>query len=269
MRDPSASVAALHILAITQGTWGERIASYIHDHAPAQWHVETWAAPRVLPPVVDYPEDFLPGAFGPADLIVALAETAGLAQLVPDVVRLAGAKAVIAPVDFNEALPPGLIRQLTRWVKQEGADIIFPRPFCSLTPTTYNRTPLTRTYDNPLIRAFAEHFGKPAFDIRVADGRIASVRVEREAACGCAQHVAEGLIGLPVDEAVEAAGMLHHHFPCLASMNQDPDYHDTLMHVSGDYLRDAVKDEIRPFLSPTPYLRPSGRVDAPSHPQGE
>jgi hypothetical protein len=30
------------------------------------------------------------------------------------------------------------------------------------------------------------------------------------------------LIGLPVDQAVEAAGMLHHHFPCLASMNKDP-----------------------------------------------
>ena len=269
MRDPSASVATLRILAITQGTWGERIASYIHDHAPAQWNVETWAAPRVLPPVVDYPEEYLPGTLKPADLIVALAETAGLAQLVPDIVRLTGARSVIAPVDFNEALPPGLVRQLTRWVKQEGADIIFPRPFCSLTPTTYNRTPLVRTYDDPLIRAFAERFGRPSLKIQVADGRIVSAEVQREAACGCARHVAEGLIGLPVNEAVEAAGMLHHHFPCLASMNQDPDYHDTLMHVSGDYFRDAVKNEIRPFLSPTRYLRPSGRVDTSSPLQGE
>ena len=269
MKDPSSSAAALRVLAVTQGTWGERIATHIHSHAPSLWHVEMWAAPRVLPPVVDYPEDFLPGAFEPADLVLALAETPGLAQLIPDIVRLAGAKAVIAPVDFNEALPPGLIRQLARWVEQEGAEIIFPRPFCSLTPTTYNRTPLVRTYDNPLMRAFAERFGRPSFDIQVADGRIASVRVEREAACGCSHHVAEGLVGLHVDEAVEATGMLHHHFPCLASMNQDPDYHDTLMHVSGDAFRDAVKDEIRPHLSPTPYLRPSGRVDAPSRPQGE
>jgi hypothetical protein len=269
MMDPSVSVAALRVLAITQGTWGERIASHIHSHAPDSWHVEMWAAPRVIPPVVDYPEDFLPGAFEPTDLIVALGETAGLAQLIPDVVRLSQARAVIAPVDFNEALPPGLIPQLTRWVKQEGAEIVFPKPFCSLTPTTYNRTPLVRTYDNPLIRAFAEHFGRPAFDIQVAGGLIAAVRVERDAACGCAQHVAQGLIGLPVDDAVEAAGMLHHHFPCLASMNQDADYHDTLMHVSGDYLRDAVKNEIRPFLTPTPYLRPSGRVDESSQPQGE
>jgi len=52
-------------------------------------------------------------------------------------------------------------------------------------------------------------------------------------------------------------------------MNKDSDYFDTLMHVSGDHLRDAVKDEIRPHLTPVPYLRPSGRVDATDQPQGE
>ncbi|MBM3123420.1 MAG: hypothetical protein FJZ97_14725, partial [Chloroflexi bacterium] len=171
MRDPSASVAALHVLAVTQGTWGERIAKNIHDQAPRSWTVEVWAAPRVIPPVVDDPEDYLPAAFAPADLIVALGETAGLAQLVPDIVRKSGARAVIAPVDFNEALPPGLIRQLRGWVEPLGAAIVFPKPFCSLTPSTVNRTPLVQPYDNPLIRAFAERFGQPAFDIEVSDGR--------------------------------------------------------------------------------------------------
>jgi len=33
------------------------------------------------------------------------------------------------------------------------------------------------------------------------------------------------------------------------------------MHVSGDCLRDAIKEEIRQHLSPTPYLRPAGRTD--------
>lgn len=257
MRDPSGNDVALHVLVIAQGTWGERIAANIHDHAPAHWQVETWAAPRVIPPVVDYPEDFLPEAFEPADLIVALGETAGLAQLVPDIVRRSGARAVIAPVDYNEALPPGLIRQLKPWVESEGATIIFPKPFCSLTPTSYNRHPLVQTYDDPWIRAFAEHFGRPALAIDVADGRITAVRVERDAACGCAQHVAEGLVGQFVDEAVEAAGLLHHHFPCLASMNIDPDYRDTLMHVSGNFLRDGVRQTLGPHLGIV-YARPVG-----------
>src|SRR4030042_3640917 len=196
MRDPSTSVPALRLPAVSQGGWGERIASSIHPHAPAEWHVERWTAPRVIPPVVDYPEDYLPGSFEAADLILSLGETAGLAQLIPDIVRMAGATAVIAPVDFNEALPPGLIRQLTRWVEQQGAVIVFPRPFSSLTPTTYNRTPLVQAYDQPLIRAFAEYFGRPEFEIQVSDRRVAGVQVKRDAACGCARPVAGGRSGL-------------------------------------------------------------------------
>mgnify|MGYP001561235724 CR=1 FL=1 len=257
MRDPSGNDVALHVLVIAQGTWGERIAANIQDHAPAHWQVETWAAPRVIPPVVDYPEDFLPEAFEPADLVVALGETAGLAQLLPDIVRRSGARAVIAPVDYNEALPPGLIRQLQQWVEREGAAIVFPKPFCSLTPTSYNRTPLVQMYNDPLIRAFAEHFGKPAFDVQVADGRITSVHVERDAACGCGRHVAERLVGQPVDEVIETTGMLHHHFPCLASMNIDPDYRDTLMHVSGHFLQDGVKEALGAHLT-IEYARPTG-----------
>jgi hypothetical protein len=257
MKDPSGSADALRVLAVTQGTWGERIATNIHDHAPAHWHVETWASPRVIPPIVDDPGEHLPATFVPADLIVALCEKPGLGQLIPDIVRRTGAKAVIAPVDFNEALPPGLIRQLKAWVERERAAIVFPKPFCSLTPTTYNRAPLVQEYDDPRIRAFAERFGKPAFDIQVADGHITGVRVERDAACGCALHVAERLVGEPVEEAVETTGMLHHHFPCLASMNIDPDYRDTLMHVSGHFLQDGVKEALGTHLK-VEYARPMG-----------
>jgi hypothetical protein len=44
-------------------------------------------------------------------------------------------------------------------------------------------------------------------------------------------------------------------------MTQDPDYDDTLMHVSGHLVRDAVRDEISGDLAPVPYLRPHGRVE--------
>ena len=81
-------------------------------------------------------------------------------------------------------------------------------------------------------------------------------------ACGCARFVADGLAGQPVEEAEHQAGMLHHHFPCLAGMSQDTDYGDTLMHVSGHILRAVVKDEIRAYLQPIPYFRPDGRVES-------
>jgi hypothetical protein len=254
--------APLSILAVTQGQWGERMADNFVRNKPEGWTVHRWPAPRALPLVIDDPDDFLPPALPAADLVVALGDTAGVVQLVPDIVKLAGAKAVIAPIDRNESLPSGLVTQLRQWLDEMGVAVVFPKPFCSLTETTYNRHPLTVRYDDPLIRRFARYFGQPKFEITVdADGRVGAVAVDRDAACGCARHVAEGLVGQLVSGAEVEAGMLHHHYPCLASMNQDEAYHDTLMHISGHALRGAVKEQIESHLAPTPYIRPQGRVD--------
>jgi hypothetical protein len=158
-------------------------------------------------------------------------------------------------------LPPGLVNQLRGWLAELGVAAVFPKPFCTLTETTYNQPPITVKYDDPLIREFARGFGRPRLNVQVsADRRVAAVEVERDSACGCARHVAEGLVGCPVDAAEQRAGMLHHHFPCLASMNQDADYHDTLMHVSGNVVREAVKAELKDHIE-IAYLRPTGRVD--------
>jgi hypothetical protein len=253
----------LAVLAVSQGQWGERMAEHIRRSCPPAWTVHHWPAPRYLPLVIDDPAEYLPAQLPRVDLVLSLGETAGVAQLVPDIVRMTGAKSVIAPIDRNESLPGGLVTQLRAWLADLGAAAVFPKPFCSLTETTYNQPPIAVSYDDPIIRRFARRYGRPQFAIAVdADRRIERVVVERDSACGCAGSVAQGLIGCPVDAAEYRAGMLHHHFPCLASMNQDADYGDTLMHVSGHVLREAVKEQIRPHLEPTPYLRPTGRVDA-------
>ncbi|MGD8554184.1 MAG: DUF166 family protein [Anaerolineales bacterium] len=246
------------LLAVTQGQWGERIAENINKHAPSDWQVETWSAPRVLPLVIDEPEVFLPPALPQADLVLALGDTAALAQLIPDIVRQTHSRAVIAPIDRNTSLPAGLAGQLEQWLDDMGVASVFPRPFCSLGEQTYNHKPLVKPYQDELIRRFSAHFGRPRFKATVSEGRIQTLEVLRDAACGCARHVAQGLVGTSVDEALEKAGLLHHHYPCLASMNKDQDYLDTLMHVSGNILQDALKDEVRGYLSPVPYLRPSG-----------
>lgn len=250
------------VLAVTQGQWGERIADNVHRFAPDSWTVRRWAAPRALPVVIDDPADFLPPTLPAVDLVLALGETASVAQLVPDIAKLSRAKSVIAPIDRNESLPPGLVAQLRGWLADLGVKAVFPKPFCSLTETTYNHAPLVVGYQDPAIQEFARRFGQPHFQMTVdADRRVSRVRVERDSACGCARFVAQGLVGLPVDEAEYQAGMLHHHYPCLASMNQDDDYQDTLMHVSGHILREAVKDQIKEHLEPTAYFRPAGRVE--------
>jgi thymidylate synthase len=255
---------SLTLLAVTQqAQWGDRIADSIDRYKPATWRMHRWAAPRILPAIVDDPDDYLPGSLPQADLVVALGETAGVVQLLPDIAKLAKAKAVLVPIDRNESVPAGLVTQLRQWLDDMGVAVVFPRPFCTLTETTINRPPLVESYDVPLVSQFARHFGQPKFEIDVnAEGQIAGVRVARDAACGCARYVAEGLVGHTVGEAEYEAGMLHHHYPCLSSMNQDADYHDTLMHVSGHALREAVKEQIQSHLEPTPYFQPTGKVDS-------
>lgn len=252
------------VLIVTQGTWGERIADNVGAFHPADWEVNRWAAPAALPLIIDYPEDYLPATLPAADLVLALGETPAVAQLVPDIARLSGATAVIAPIDRNESLPAGLVKQLRGWLADIGVAAVFPKPFCSLTDTTYNHPPIIAKYDNEPIRRFARIFGKPRFTASIpTNGNLSVMLVERDAACGCARHVAHGLGGTKVEDAEHNAGMLHHHYPCLASMNQDLDYHDTLMHVSGNILREAVHQEIADYLDPIQYLRPQGLVDDP------
>ncbi len=251
---------SLRILCLTQGRWGERIATNIKHHAPSDWTVEIRSLPRVLPPIIDDPEDFLPPDLPKNDLLLSLGEIGGLAQLVPDAAKATGTKAVIAPIDRNVSLPPGLAGQLRDWLEDMGVTVVFPKPFCSLTEQSIHHGRLKAPYEDPLIRRFAVQFGKPELTLTIDEGRITEAEVVRDSACGCARYVAENLIGVEVNEAVEEAGMLHHHFPCLASMNQDADYLDTLMHVSGNILKDTIREEIEAHLSIV-YLRPHGYSD--------
>ncbi len=257
---PAEDQRPLVILAVTQGLWGERIAENILRHAPPHWTVYSWSAPRAIPPVVDDPEEYINAPIQRADLLLALGETAGLAQLIPDLARLCGCRSVLAPIDRNEALPKGLVVQLRGWLSAMGVNAVFPRPLCTLTEETINRYPIVERYEDELVREFARWFGQPRLTLTVDGGLITAANVGRDSACGCARFVAEGLVGVRAAEASEQAGMLHHHYPCLASMNIDADYRDTLMHVSGNCLKDVVAQEVAPHV-PAQYLRPAGRVD--------
>jgi hypothetical protein len=139
-----------------------------------------------------------------------------------------------------------------------GVVSVTPKPLCSLTGTHYNLRHHKLPYENPLISEFARYFGQPRLNIEVDPDtrKILSAQVEVDAVCGCARHVAEGIVGLSVDEVEEKAGLRHHHFPCLASMVKLNDYnHDTLMHESAHILLDNIRDQIKPYKQ-VRYFRP-------------
>lgn len=253
----------MRILAIISGDYGKRHVENIRANGPAEWTVEVWRAPAVLPPVIDDPEDHLPADLPSADLILSFGEHPGVAELLPDIARMTGAKAVVAAVDNEAWLPRGLARQLQGWLERMGVDCATPKPLCSLTDTRYG---VARRqwieYDNSYIAEFARHFGQPTLHVAVdpKTRNITSVEVVRDAVCGCARHVAQGLVGVSADEAEEKAGLLHHHYPCLASMGMDDDYGDTLMHISGNIMKDDVGAQVKPFKR-VQYIVPGTKSD--------
>jgi hypothetical protein len=184
--------------------------------------------------------------------------------LLPDIAQMTGAKGVVVSVDDTNWLPPGLARQLKGWLERKGVACATPKPLCSLTQTDFKITRKERQpYDCPEISEFARYFGQPQLDIEVDPDtrKILSARVVVDAVCGCTQHVAEGIVGLSADEVEEKAGLLHHHYPCLASMVKLDDYnHDTLMHESGHLLLDNIREQIKPYKQ-IRYFKPGNLSD--------
>lgn len=251
-------------LAVITGEYGKRHVANIRKHGPRDWIIESWQAPRFFPPVIDYPEDFLPDQMPAADLVLSFAEHKGAAELLPTIARLTDTEAVLVAVDDERWLPPGLDRQLRGWLQEMDVACVTPKPLCSLTETEYGVTRhQSRPYDNHWIRAFARHFGKPEIklDIDQESKTIRGAEVIRDAVCGCARHVAQELVGCPVDQAEEKAGLAHHHYPCLASMAKLPDFnHDTLMHTSGQILKNSVAEQVKPYKT-IRYFKPGKYAD--------
>src|SRR4030042_5959824 len=102
----------MRILAVLNSDYGSRHLDNITRFAPADWVINRWRAPVFFPLVIDYPEEFLPVEFAPADLILDFAEHKGVAELIPDIAKMTGAKGVIAAVNNENCLPRGLARQL-------------------------------------------------------------------------------------------------------------------------------------------------------------
>lgn len=253
----------MRILAIVNGEYGRRHVANIQQHQPGHWVVETWQAPTLFPLVIDYPEDYLPKELPPADLILSFAEHKGVAELLPDIARMVGARGVIAAIDQESWLPRGLARQLRGWLERMRVVCVTPKPLCSLTEHDFGVSRRQRlSYANPWIAEFANYFGQPALELSVDPETrlITAALVKRDAVCGCARYVAEKLVGVSADDAEEQAGLLHHHFPCLASMGIDADFGDTLLHVSGNVLKDAVGAQVKPYKR-TQYIAPGTRSE--------
>jgi hypothetical protein len=224
-------------LVVTQGEWGQRIADYLGRTAPADWQIVAWRGPLVLPVVLDEPEAFLPDTLPQADLLLVLAESAGMADLAPDLALQCGAQAVIVPIDRRSWVPPGLARQIECRLERMGVGSALPMPFCSLTASKTQHA---------CIRAFARRYGRPELVCTVGDGCVRACAIVRETPCGNTRYIVDQLAGVPVEKAAEQAGLLHHYYPCWGGMEADPvqDAH-ALLHIAATMAQKSVERALR------------------------
>src|SRR3972149_6153184 len=158
----------MRILAIISGEYGIRHVNNLREHSPQRWTIETWKAPAVFPLIMDYPEDYLPPSFPACDLILSFAENKSVAELIPEIAKMTGARGVVAAVDNEAWLPRGLARQLRGWLERMDVACVTPKPLCSLTEIDYGVTRRQRNqYDHPFITEFASYFGQPELKLSI------------------------------------------------------------------------------------------------------
>jgi hypothetical protein len=212
------------------GAYANRVIAHLESKAAGE--VTAFQLPAALPLMVDDPEEFLPAGLGAAEVIVAIHLHQDLLLEIPHFVKGKATRALIAPIEDPTWIRPGLQRQVSGACAAAGIESAFPRPFCHLEPAT------------PVIEEFSRAYevGRPEFKFTVNGGKIVKAEMVRGALCGACEKVAEGLVGMSLSEdVVQAAGVLHHTFPCMASMAMVEELGDTLMHESIRMVKGGVK----------------------------
>ena len=232
----------MDILVTVQGDYGRRILTHVRQHAPSSWQIHDVTLPMIHLPVIDEPAEHLPAALPRVQLLLHLGQSHQAGQLIPALVKATGAQAVISPVDHAHWLPPGLCNQVRKELAEEGVGIVFPQPFCSLTETTYGYSP--QVYEQPLISAFARHFGAPRLQVIVdqEERHVRQLIVKRGSPCGSSHYAAKRIAGMPLLALTPKAGLICLHYPCLASMAlEDKDGRvETLMHLAGQIFNESL-----------------------------
>ena len=220
----------MNIFILTSGKYGSRIINHISKMGLAPSITGIHEVPEDLPEFIDDVSEYVPDNLPQADLIISIGLYGDINMIIPFVASKIGAKSIIVPVHDPKQIPAGLQREIESEI--DDAVIVFPKPFCLLQPV-----------GDRYIDEFAESFGKPELEIK-ADSLIRHIEVKRGAPCGSTCFVARKLKNVPVGEAEFEAGGRYHNYPCLASMDVDPQIGDTLLHLAGYKIKEAVKKEL-------------------------
>jgi hypothetical protein len=243
----------MRVLVALQGPFGVRMLENIQRQAPTHWNVSVWRAPPLMPPDRESLHRLLPRYLPAADLLLGLVESPRMPHLLPEMVVRSGARALVVPVENQRWLPTRVVDELGETMATMGVATAFPKPFCSLTMRTYSEASLRQEYQDAHIAEFARYFGRPELRVLFDDSmHITRCDVRRDAACGFAHVLADGLVGVPLDEAEEMASALLRQHACPDGSGIDIEYQAPLSRIADSIVREAVRREVGPFLNRVP-----------------
>ncbi len=190
--------------------------------------------PKTLPNFVENGEEYLPKFIPESDLAIAVNVHPDILLAMPK--KLEGkVSALIVPVEEPRWCSLGLAKQLEEICENFGIEFLAPKPFCSM-----------RKCGKKIIDRFIEEFGLgyPEFEIKIEEGR-GKIKIVRSQPCGAAWYIGIKLRSFDfsnygIRDLWNVVSEAHHSFPCTASMEKDPEYDETLLHVAGYIARRAV-----------------------------
>ncbi|MFX1592706.1 MAG: DUF166 domain-containing protein [Promethearchaeota archaeon] len=210
-----------------------------------------------VPEFIEEPEEYLPKNLPQVDFLMIVGIHQDLLSGLPHYLKDSGIKAVIVPIEDPKWVPAGLQVQVLEEFEKYGIQAAFPKPFCSLSKelNEYNKIGFHLTSKHNYIDEFIDYFkvGEPIVSFLLSkDGEsIEDVCVIQSAPCGSTYYVCQQLKAkyfkngksgyLSLNERISKA---HHAYPCNASMDQDSILKDSILHVGGYLIRNAIRREL-------------------------
>lgn len=210
------------ICLITRGNAGNKIKETIEKFGKKNILCQTWEIEEDLPVILEKEDISLPD-FGDCDLVLSYALHPDVNLLVVETLKNSE-KVVLMPYE-NAPLPPGY--------HVYGNLLVGVLKPCCVVPPVKNR----------ILSVFQEEFGTPSFTIETDGILITNVEVGRHTRCGAADFVAENLVGVPVKEAYQKAGLLAQ-YHCQSSKGPLGSIHD-----AGKVHAEAVKKALKKVIN--------------------
>lgn len=208
-----------------------------------------------MPDFVENPEDYLPKYLPEVDFLLVVGIHQDLLSCLPEYLKNKSIKAVIVPVENPKWVPPGLQTQVIEEFDKVGIQAAFPKPFCALSKNMneYNKESFNITKNHNLIYEFIDHYkiGEPIVTFLLSDDgkSIVDSCVLQAAPCGSTYFIVQQLKAKYIENNGEMTlneriSKAHHSYPCNASMDQDLILKESILHVGGYLIRNAIRREL-------------------------